>query len=770
MKLYCPKQFLLSFCIVAISTISARGTLMVTFNGTLDDGLNTPISVFFELNDVRPADGTYQSTTFSSINYALSRETTSQTRLYDDVGSSLFTGSVSVEDSASEPYSRFDVLSDSPTITRLALRLDSDLDGNGLFYLGSPIDGLDFDADIAVAPLSDYSDNTLRPSQILPLGTFNVTSSAFGRVRFTDSTPTRNITFSTVTVAVLSANPVQADRLIGADRNDGLLFELDPATGAVSNPVLLPYLYENPESGYYNGLTRHPGTGAYYVLVGASDTRPILATVDDSDGSFAAIAPVGVYETPGGSPSLTFGPAPDYTLYLITGGASYSTHPGGIYVIHPMTGEASDTGWITSGIGAHAIEYNPSDGFLYHFYNTDEAGSGTTGLEKINLSTGSAINIPLSGATYGKVNGLAYANGLFYVVDNSAKTLHSVSPAGVVTLIGSVADRLKNLASDGTSLFALARGVGAGMREIDPATGATLNNVLTGASPRYREMKGLARNPVNGKLYGLTYPDYPAGFDPTLLVEIDPLSGSITNPVTLSIANLDELAFDSSGTLYGLAANRDGTLPDELEGGTMATINIATGIVTAQAWATSKNRFLDQTFAFNPDDGLLYHVYSRPDENDFIDMESVNPVNGVVTPIGEILSGQTGRSASALTYDSTAGLFFLGVGRVFYTVTPTGAVTVINGGLEFPYDLAGLAIEPDLEVTSIALDGSGATIGFKSVENREYGLYGSTNLIDWAPVTGFENIPATAPENTETNVPLPSSTKGFYRVGTPTGN
>ena len=67
--------------------------------------------------------------------------------------------------------------------------------------------------------------------------------------------------FIVAAVAVLTANPVQADRLVGADRNDGVLFDLDPAIGVVSNPVLLPYRYGNPETCNYDGMTRHPGTG-----------------------------------------------------------------------------------------------------------------------------------------------------------------------------------------------------------------------------------------------------------------------------------------------------------------------------------------------------------------------------------------------------------------------------------------------------------------------------------------------------------------------------
>lgn len=563
------------------------------------------------------------------------------------------------------------------------------------------------------------------------------------------------------------------DRLIAVDSRDGELFRLDRSSGVVSDPVLLPYNFRDPDLDAYRGMAWHPGADAYYVLVGASDGRPILATMDPNDGSFSPIAPVGVHKTPGGSPSLTFGPAPDYTLYLITGGSA-STTPNSIYTIDPTTGEATPTGWTTAGLSAHAIEYNPADGFLYHFYNTVEGGGGSPGLEKIDITNGTATTIPLTGAVYGKVSGLAYLSNAFYVVGNSAKTLHTVTPTGDVTLVGSLADKFQNLASDGSSLYGLARGTGSGLREIDPADGSTLSNVALGPPPYYRRMKGLARDPVSGVLYGLTYPDYPATNNnrSVQLVQVDPLSGTFTQTLTLSVINLADLAFDDAGVLYGLAANPpSGPLdPGELEGGTIATINLSNGTVTAQPWATAKNPFLDQAIAFNSDNGLLYRVYPKPNDADLILMESIDPSSGSITPIGTVLTGQTGRSPSALTYDPTAGLFYLSLSDAFYSLTTGGTATLINVDLASLHDAHGLAIEPRLTLTSFSVDGAGATIGFTSVENREYGLYGSTNLIDWAPVAGFENIPATAPENTETNVPLPSSTKGFYRVGAPVGN
>ncbi|MEM7394545.1 MAG: hypothetical protein AAF492_19600 [Verrucomicrobiota bacterium] len=382
-----------------------------------------------------------------------------------------------------------------------------------------------------------------------------------------------------------------------------------------------------------------------------------------------------------------------------------------------------------------------------------------------------ATNVPLSGTLYGAANGVAYAGGLFYVSDNGARSLHSVTPAGVVTLVGNTTNRFRNLASDGTTLFGLSPVGGGHLYEIDPTDASYPNAVPLGPSPTYRDMRSIARDPVSGILYGLTYPDYPALFRPTVLVEIDPLTGSFTNAVNLDVINLDELAFDAAGTLYGLASLDGGSLdPGELEGGTIAVINKTNGTVTAQPWATSRYRFLNQTFAYNSDDGLLYHVHPRPGDSQFVEMTTIDPVSGTVTPIATVLTNQSGRSPTGMTYDPDSGLFYVCLGDDFHSITTGGVATAINLDLAFPYDGHGMAVLPDLRLSiDVSSSGNGVNLNWDSYPNRRYGLYSRTNLTagSWTPVAGGQSITSTPPMNVISNLPLPSVDRGYFVIGPP---
>ena len=73
---------------------------------------------------------------------------------------------------------------------------------------------------------------------------------------------------------------------------------------------------------------------------------------------------------------------------------------------------------------------------------------------------------------------------------------------------------------------------------------------------------------------------------------------------------------------------------------------------------------------------------------------------------------------------------------------------------------------------SLRIDGvvpAGASLSWDSTAGREYGLYSSSNLIDWVAVPDFNRIPETAPTNTTSGVPLPAAATGFFFLGAPTG-
>ncbi|MEM0924751.1 MAG: hypothetical protein AAGJ83_01815 [Planctomycetota bacterium] len=184
--------------------LAARAELIITLEGTIDDDLNTPVNLFFHVNDVAPVNGSYQSSSFDPISYRLARENTSHTRIFTAAGGNGFDGSIAVDESFSEPFSRFgigDEVEDGEI--QLTLRLDSDLNGNGLSYGGSPVAGIDIDVDIRARPLRGDFNDTLRPSEILPRGTYEVAESFLGNLTFTDGTDSRLLTFSSVSITAI---------------------------------------------------------------------------------------------------------------------------------------------------------------------------------------------------------------------------------------------------------------------------------------------------------------------------------------------------------------------------------------------------------------------------------------------------------------------------------------------------------------------------------------------------------------------------------------
>ncbi|MEM9018726.1 MAG: hypothetical protein AAGC68_17080, partial [Verrucomicrobiota bacterium] len=484
----------------------------------------------------------------------------------------------------------------------------------------------------------------------------------------------------------------RADRLIGVERDYGLVFEIDRMTGEKSSFVELPYQFDDPNSDDIRAFARHPATGIYYGLVYDGDWWPHLATIDPATGVIAPLVRIGAYENPGGSPSITFGPGPSYQLYLITGGPNYSVSPGTIYLVDLATGAATPTAWSLSGSGGHAIEYNPDDGFLYHFYKM----SGAAGLERVNLSTGATTAVPLTGEALGQVNGVAYAgNGRFVLVNADTQTFFEATSGGFVSLKGSATFSLRTLAWDGSNTI----GIGDDkIGKINLDTGAFTESVDLVSSSAYRDSWGIARNPVTGDIYLLTSPDSPEQNRPTLLVKFDPDSGTISDPVNLNVDNISEITFDNTGTLYGIAGAGFG-LGSDLEGGTIVTIDLSTGTVTAESWSSSRNEFRDHVLAFNPDDGLLYHVF--PNGSGSLVMETIDPANGgAVSSVSVVFPSDS--SAKALCYDPSQGVFYFWQVDDLYRITTAGVATTVIENQTF--DAEGLAIVPDRVIPPVQVD------------------------------------------------------------------
>ncbi len=175
------------------------------------------------------------------------------------------------------------------------------------------------------------------------------------------------------------------------------------------------------------------------------------------------------------------------------------------------------------------------------------------------------------------------------------------------------------------------------LREVSPATGATVTNVaITLAGKTVVKGHGLALDPTTTMLWGIlqTLEDGNAG---RILVTLNPATGVATPVGSLSDLFVG-LAFTSAGTLYGVTGD-GATNPNAL-----ATLSTLDG--TAAFVLSPTNGFGAQNIAFHSDNGLMYHMSGA---DVFKNYESINLISLTATPIA--LSGSGYTLARAMTYE-----------------------------------------------------------------------------------------------------------------------
>lgn len=132
---------------------------------------------------------------------------------------------------------------------------------------------------------------------------------------------------------------------------------------------------------------------------------------------------------------------------------------------------------------------------------------------------------------------------------------------------------------------------------------------------------GLAVHPTTGVMYALLYLN---GQNEYELVTVDPTTAVATSVGNTGFDNLDDLAFDDNGTLYGITFDTGGS-----DGGFLVTMDTSTGAAAIVAALSGPDESY-QSLAFNPLDGLLYHVWDCV-EDGASNVESVDPLNGFAT-------------------------------------------------------------------------------------------------------------------------------------------
>jgi len=211
---------------------------------------------------------------------------------------------------------------------------------------------------------------------------------------------------------------------------------------------------------------------------------------------------------------------------------------------------------------------------------------------------------------------------------------------------------------------------------VDTTTLATLNTAeIQLAGETVRGCNGMARHPQTGVCYIIlnVNPDTDEPVPPRILATINPITG-----IASAIGNAQEtfasITFDSNGTLYGVTGD-GGATPE-----TLFTISLSNGAPTFVQ--TLGNGDDGEAIAFNPNDGLIYHA------SGFTVFESINPDNGVITPI--TLSGPiSGDEQTALVHQSGNVLLAAGFSEI-NTLTTSGNSTFV-GFLD--HDTKGLAFD-----------------------------------------------------------------------------
>ncbi len=201
------------------------------------------------------------------------------------------------------------------------------------------------------------------------------------------------------------------------------------------------------------------------------------------------------------------------------------------------------------------------------------------------------------------------------------------------------------------------RGVNGVLYTVDPTTAVftQVGPILAGASPL--GITGLAFDPLNGLLYGVTGLESPNS--PRTLVTINPATGaasvigSLIDP--FGSVGLGDISFRSDGTLFGYS------------GSTLYTVNLSTGGLTAVG--SSGNGGEGDALAFSPT-GTLYSSNSGPSGT----LDTLDPSNGALTTGPTLTNAPQSFRINAFAIDAAGVLF----GSNNSQTTPDRTVSLIS--------------------------------------------------------------------------------------------
>jgi hypothetical protein len=209
----------------------------------------------------------------------------------------------------------------------------------------------------------------------------------------------------------------------------------------------------------------------------------------------------------------------------------------------------------------------------------------------------------------------------------------------------------------------------------------------------FSEVKGLAINPLNGIIYGLV-----AASGTSEIIRVNSESGDAYKLFNINIPSVADVAFDTSGTFYGISVNGELYTIDLLDGSVdlvVDAIGSYSGITfnpqTNELWATSRAFTLpnkDAVFKVNLTTGdttIIGHTGLNKITNDLIFDENLNlyGVIGSATDINDFIRINTSTGVGTIL-GSTGMKNILGLA---YTETIPTNVEYENGK-DIPTDYA----------------------------------------------------------------------------------
>lgn len=227
------------------------------------------------------------------------------------------------------------------------------------------------------------------------------------------------------------------------------------------------------------------------------------------------------------------------------------------------------------------------------------------------------------------------------------------------------------------------------------------------------------------------------------LYQIDPATGAATGGISTGLTSLLGIAFNSSGTLFGLT-----TLTGTPTANALYQINPATG-VSSLVGETGLSNIFEGDLAFNST-GTLYGIQDASG-TDSRELFAIDTTTGHATIVGSISTMNS--DYSGLAFDSSGKLFALDTqNSLLVELDPLTAAVIATVSIDLTLgDVAGLTFDPATGQAYVADGGVGGT-------NSLYTLDVTTGALTLVGVTGVPGgIAGLSFGPTAAAIPEPSS-------------